>query len=312
MREAPGDLAPGGIALCLQQCRDVVEHDDVAGRMVLVTGQRRARAGENSLADFAAQHDLLAPLRLARIEVHARHVDELVQQGIFPRHVDELLAAAMFEVDAEDRAGRLVGVANGQVGLERQHACREARQDDFEVGAFRLHERLAQGRLAARRRKSLRHVVERADQEPDFVTRRRRQARVEVAHGDGARAGDEVLDRRDEAPRQHERAIDGGEQAQQQHEGQRQRQQVLEVFAEEDQLLVLLVRALDALDHLGESIGDREIRLHRARFLDRAGPVHEGYGRTHLDIAVGQRLEADERAALLHLEHDFLGHRFGQ
>ncbi len=48
----------------------------------------------------------------------------------------------MLEVDAENRAGRLVRIADGQVRLEREHAGRQARQDDFEVGAFGFHEGL--------------------------------------------------------------------------------------------------------------------------------------------------------------------------
>ena len=55
LEEAARDFAPRSIALRLQECRDVVEYDDIPGGVVLVPGQRRTRTGKDALADFAAQ-----------------------------------------------------------------------------------------------------------------------------------------------------------------------------------------------------------------------------------------------------------------
>ncbi len=78
--EASRDFAPGRIPLCLQQRRDVIEYDDVAGSMIFVAGKCRARASQHATPDFAAQHDLFAPFGFTSVEMHPRDVNELVEQ----------------------------------------------------------------------------------------------------------------------------------------------------------------------------------------------------------------------------------------
>ena len=66
VRQAARHLAPGGIALRLQQRGDVVEHQHHAGRAADIVGQRRAGAHQHALAGFGQQFDLFAPIRAAR------------------------------------------------------------------------------------------------------------------------------------------------------------------------------------------------------------------------------------------------------
>ena len=61
VRQAPRDLAPGRIALGLQQGGDVVEDDDEADVAVLAR-QRRAGAHQGAPAASAVQVELFAPL----------------------------------------------------------------------------------------------------------------------------------------------------------------------------------------------------------------------------------------------------------
>ena len=74
------NFTPGRISLRLQQRRNVVKHDDIPGWRVLVRWQGSTRAGQNTSSDLTAQNDLLAPLRLAGLEVHACDVHELFEQ----------------------------------------------------------------------------------------------------------------------------------------------------------------------------------------------------------------------------------------
>ena len=65
VRQAPRHLAPGRIALRLQQRGDVVEHQHHARRAAGVVGQRRAGAHQHALAGVRQQLDLLAPVEIA-------------------------------------------------------------------------------------------------------------------------------------------------------------------------------------------------------------------------------------------------------
>ncbi len=126
----------------LQQRGDVVEYDDIPGRVLFIAGQCGAGTGQYSTTDVTTQNDLLTPLGLARTEMHLGNVDELFEQGAAFGQVCKVLAGPVLEVHAQDRAGRLVRIADPQVGFERQDACRQPRQDDLEVGTLGLDQGL--------------------------------------------------------------------------------------------------------------------------------------------------------------------------
>ena len=115
MREAARNLTPGGIALRLQQRRDIVEHDNVTCGVIFVSGQRGAGASQHAPADFAAQDDLFPPFGLAGIEMHAGDIDQLLQQGLSFCHLGQVFSHPVFQIDVQDGAGSLVGGSDPQV-----------------------------------------------------------------------------------------------------------------------------------------------------------------------------------------------------
>jgi hypothetical protein len=129
--EAPRDLAPGRLALRLQELRDLVEHEHEALRAG-VAGQRRAGADELAPARIRAQGELLAPLRLACGEVLLQELVQLREQRLPGRHFRERVPLRAREVDAEDGARGLVRDAHAQVGLQRDDTAREAGEHDRE------------------------------------------------------------------------------------------------------------------------------------------------------------------------------------
>ena len=153
-----------------------------------------------------------------------RDADELPEQRLGLGELDDRFADVRLEIDAENRARGVIGGPDPKIGLERHDARRQAREDHLELAPLALDLLLALPRVLAGSREPLRHVVERMHEEADLVARRRRHARREIAARDGSRALHQQLDRRDEAAREEERAIDGREQRDQQHEAQRQRE----------------------------------------------------------------------------------------
>ncbi len=261
VREAARDFAPGRLALRLQQRRDVVEHDGVTGRAIAVAGQLRARAHQHAADAVVAQLDLLAPFALTAAQVLLSDVEELREQRPRARELHDRFADALLEVHAENRARGLVRRANPQIRLERHHAGRQAREDQLELAALRLHLLLARTRFGARLRESLRHVVERVHEEADLVARGCRHARGKVAPRHRARALHQKLNRHDEPPREEKGAVDGREQRDQQNQAQSQRERVLQRRAQERALAELVV----ALEHVVRERADallQRVRRH--------------------------------------------------
>jgi hypothetical protein len=108
-------------------------------------------------------------------------------------------------------AARFTG-AHAQIGLERDHARRQAREDHREVRALGLGILLGAPLRLACAAQTLGHVVERVHEKAHLVVRRQWQPRVEIALGDGPGALDEVLDRLHEALRREDGAVPRGEQ----------------------------------------------------------------------------------------------------
>ena len=112
MRQAARHLAPGGIALRLQQRGDIVEHQNHAGRAAGIVGQRGARAHQHMLSRLRQQLDLFAPVELLRLQALLDGAQELREQRGVADGFVERLADGRLEIDAQYRAGRLIGGAH--------------------------------------------------------------------------------------------------------------------------------------------------------------------------------------------------------
>ena len=251
--------------------------------------------------------ELLAPLGIARGEARAARLGELAQQPVGLAEPAERPADAGREVLAEDGACRAVRGTHAQVWLEGHDSGREAREDDRQVGTLGLRRLLRALLVLACAPQPLGHVVERVHQEAHLVVRRERQARVEVALRDGARALDQVLDRLHQPLRGKDRAVPRGEQRKQQHDGERQDETRLERLAQVVLLAELLVGGLYRVGQCPKPLGDGIDRLHHQPTASR--PLRrERDGGAHAIAALGLRLQAHERPALPHLHQHFARH----
>src|SRR6185295_8133560 len=122
VRQAARDLAPGRVALRLQERGDVVEHDDEAAGAAVLARQRGARTHQDAAAGFGLQHELLAPLGLTRVEVRAAGDLELLEQRAALAGVGQRFADDAVDLRAENRAGRLVRGAQRAIRLQRNDA----------------------------------------------------------------------------------------------------------------------------------------------------------------------------------------------
>ncbi len=86
MREPPRDLAPGRLALSLQELRDLVEHEHEALRAG-IAGKRGRGADQLAPAGIGPKRHLLAPFRLAGVEVLPQYRVQLGEQRLFRRRV---------------------------------------------------------------------------------------------------------------------------------------------------------------------------------------------------------------------------------
>ena len=222
----------------------------------------------------------------------------------------QVLADAALEFLAEDRARRAVRGAHAQVGLERDHAGGEAREDHGEVRALGLGRLLRADLVRAGAAQPLGHVVEGMDEEAHLIVRRERQSRVEVALGHRPGSLHEVLDRLHQLLRGEDRPVPGREQRQQQHDRERQDEAGLERRAQVVLLAELLVGCLHGVRERTETLGDRvhglehETVAARQRLADR-------HCRAHEVSAARLRLEAHERAPLPELQQHLAGHFVG-
>ena len=160
MRETARDLAPGRLALRLQELGDFVEHEHQTTGDAGVAGQRRAGADQLAATDFALQRHLLAPFAFAGVEMPLHGDVQLPEQRVAGGKFRERLADRLVEIDAEDIAGRVVGHAHAQVRFQRDHAAGQARENHRERSALALHGGLAALGLFTRARELLGHVIE--------------------------------------------------------------------------------------------------------------------------------------------------------
>src|SRR5206468_11742163 len=99
-------------------------------------------------------------------------------------------------------------------------------------------------RLGPSAAQPLRHVVEGVQQKSHLIARGQRQAGAKIALADRAGALDEVLDGAHQALRGEDRAVDGREHREQQHEGEREAEAVLERLAPRREIPILMVGVL--------------------------------------------------------------------
>ena len=235
----------------------------------VLPGQRRAGAHEGAPAAGAVEVELLAPLLAPGGEAHRERGHELPEPLVARGQLRERAAGGGGKVRAEDRAGRLVRRAHGHRAIDREHAGRQARQDDGEARALALHRLLAVRGLGARAPQPLGHVVEGVHQEAHLVARGQRQARGEVALAHRARALDQVLHRAHQALRGVDRQVDGRQHGQQHHQRQREAEAVLERLAHRGEVAVLVVGVLHGFGQRGELRRYRVDRDHEARLAAR-------------------------------------------
>ena len=183
------------------------------------------------------------------------------------------------------------------------------RENDREIGALGLDRLLAAPRLFARARQPLGHVVERMHQDAHLVVRGERQAHVEIALRDRARAGDQILNRTHQAPRSPERAVQRGEQRQQQHQRQRQREAGLQRLAQARLLAVTLIGGLDGVGELAEAPLDRDRSPASMRGSSPGDVQRHLHGGAHEIAAAGDRIERHVVAALANLHDHFVARR---
>ena len=182
--------------------------------------------------------------------------------------VDRLVEADAdggLEIDAEDRARRLVRGAHREIRRQRDDAGRKPRQDDRESRALGLHRLLAAPGLLARAAEPLGHVVEGGDEESELVARGQRKLRVVVAFGHRAGAGDQVLHRLHQTLRREESAVDRRDQRHQHDEGQDQHEGRFERPPQLHQVRILRVGALHGIGELAQLLRDRVERDQDAR-----------------------------------------------
>jgi hypothetical protein len=169
------------------------------------------------------------------------------------------------------------------------------------------------GGFGVRAPQALGHVVEGVHQEPHLVARGQRQARPEVALADRARALDEVLHRTHQALRGVDRAVDGRQHGEQQHQREREPEAGLQGLAQGGQVAVLVVGALHRFRQRGELRRHGVDRHHEARVMAGGGVAQRRGGADEV-VPAGARLETDVRPALLHLSHQIRrglrGHAF--
>ncbi len=120
MRETARHFAPRGIALGLQERRDVVEHHDIT-HIAIGIRQRRARAHERAATGAAVEIDLFAPLFSSGGKTHSERCDELAEALIVRSQLRQRATDSCRHVHAENYASRRIGSAHGEHAIYTEH-----------------------------------------------------------------------------------------------------------------------------------------------------------------------------------------------
>ena len=310
MGQAPGDFAPGGIALSPQQRRDVIENDHEAAGISTLGGQRGTGANQHAPTVLPEKFDLLPPVGVAAVKVALQHRQERLQSRPFRRDIHELFALALLQVDTENGARGPVGRADAQIRFQRDNAGRQATEYGFQFSTLALQLLLTLPGPGIGPRKAPGHVVESIDQESDLVTRTGRQLGIELASRHVPCRSHELLDRAHEPPGRKEGAVQRHQQSGQQDDAQRQREARLQRRPQERQFRVLLVTGLGALHQFAQLGLHCKPGKQDVAFASRvAGDnVHGGQ---NLYTAVCTRFQVHVGTALAKLEDQFRSGKSG-
>ncbi len=155
-------------------------------------------------------------------------------------------------------------------------------------------------------RQTLGHVVKRVDQETDLIPGRHWQPGIEIPlrHGPGPR--NQLLNGRDQAPRREERAVDGQQQREQQHQAEGKREAGLQGVTKKGQLRILVVTGLHLFGKPAKLLIHPEDTLQDAGLGARRSGI-QIYGGTDLKLSAAQRLEGNKRSSLAQLKDQLLG-----
>ncbi len=112
------------------------------------------------LPESDSNSTLAAPIQIRGAKMGFDRRQELGEESRVADGFVEALAHRAFEVHAQNGAGCLIRRAHRQIGLERHHARRQARENHGKPGALRLHRLLAAAGLLAGPPQPLGHIVE--------------------------------------------------------------------------------------------------------------------------------------------------------
>ena len=164
--EPPRHLAPGGVALGLDEIRNVVEDNDVACEDAAGCRQRRPAAHQYLSAARPGERDLLAPVAPRfGVAVDLRHVGlqgllERLQIGKTLADFIEGFPGLLVQLDAKNLARRLVAGEQSAVLVQGQHAGGQPRQHGLQISSLVLHLLLTTPRLVPGPRQAPCHVIE--------------------------------------------------------------------------------------------------------------------------------------------------------
>ena len=269
--QAPGHLAPGGVALGGDEAGDVVEDDDVALLGVIGLDQGAATTEEHLTALGAEQADLLAPFGMPlQVAAHRLHPGEEV--GMVADQGIQTLMAQVRLVQGQNLAGGGIDGAQAVVTVEDDDPGGQPPQHRLQVEALGLHRLLGAGRRVPGAGQAPGHGIEGGDQEAQLILLTGEgQAQFVIPLGHGAGAAGDGGHRGHQPAGEVEGGDQGGEQAEQQHQGQAEGEAPLQGLAQVAQFLVAVVglfqvggQAADVLRG-GEDGLHHQVAAHRVR-----------------------------------------------
>ena len=245
--QASRHFAPGRVPLPLQQRGNVVENDDVDQGLFPGRDNRGSPAYKHLPAACAEQYNLLVPDRLPLIDVGLEYVMELFQVLVAGADPAERTAGNFADIEAEDPAAADVDGAQAFFRVQDEHPGGQPFQHRLQVLMLDFRFILAEPGRVPGAGYPAGHVVERGDQETQFIIARDPQPGMVIAFRHGFGPFRQVAYRRDQLPGGVKRGPYRGKHAEQEDHGQDQDKTQLQLFPQVRQFLVLHEGRLDAL-----------------------------------------------------------------